>query len=413
MTKLQRWLDIIAFLVGRRLPVSGDEMMRNTPAHSDRWVSGDDAAHRAVRRSFERDKDELREMGIPIRTVKYETVGQPGVQEGYLLDRRDFYLPYLKLVKQVSGGREYPERARVANVELAYDDAPIALEALQRIADVPGFPFAGEARSAFRKLAFDLDPNAFAPGNRVLFVDRPGAAELTDRLRSLSDALLARKRVAFRYHGIYRDEETQRDVAAYGLLFQHGHWYLIGHDATRDDIRVFRVGRMNDVVINRKTPGTADYEIPDGFDLNAYVGREAWELGGQEEQPLHARVRFRFPLSLWAERNHHGALLERESDGATLRHFDVHQVQPFLRWVLSLEGEAEIVSPAALQEELHELARAVALSHGGFAGVRGAGDGPGGRSGGAAGDAAGHGAGHDADRPVPGEQSSDGRGGAP
>jgi proteasome accessory factor B len=367
MTKLQRWLDIIAYLVGRRLPVSGDELLRNVPAFAARWESDSNRDREAVRRTFERDKVELREMGIPIRTVKYETLGQPGVQEAYVLDRRDFYLPYLKLVQQVSGRREYADRGREANVEITHDDAPLSLEALQRVADVPGFPFAREARSAFRKLAFDLDPDTFATGSRVLFVDRPGAAELSDRLRVLSDALLARKRVTFRYHGIYRGEETSRDVACYGLLFQHGHWYLIGYDALREDIRVFRVGRMNDVAVNTKSPGTADYEVPDGFDLNVYVGRESWELGEVEEQALHARVRFRFPLSLWAERNGHGELITRESDGSALRQFEVHQVQPFLRWVLSLEGDAEIVSPAELQHELRELARAVAASHGGAA----------------------------------------------
>jgi proteasome accessory factor B len=378
MTKLQRWLDIIAYLVGRRLPVSADELLRHVPAYAARWESGDAAKRGAVRRGFERDKDELRALGIPIRTVRYRTPDQPDTFEGYVIDRRDFYLPYLKLVGEAKGAAiggvgsaggaggaaAYPERARVAAIEIARDDAPLALDALRRIADVPGFPFQREARSAFRKLAFDLDPDAFAAGPRVLFVDRPGAAELTDRLRLLSDALLARKRVAFRYHGIYRGTETTRDVAGYGLLFQRGHWYCIGHDAARDDVRVFRVARMSDVVANSSSPGTADYAIPDDFDPGAYVGREAWELGEQDEQPLHARVRFRFPLSLWAERNGHGRHVAREPNGATVREFDVHQVNPFLRWVLSLEGDAEIVEPPELQQELRALARAVAAAHG-------------------------------------------------
>jgi predicted DNA-binding transcriptional regulator YafY len=365
MTKLQRWLDIIAYLVGRRLPVSGDELLRHVPAYAARWDAGSNRDREAVRRSFERDKVELRELGIPIRTVKYETFGQPGVQEAYVLERRDFYLPYLQLVQQVSGQSEFPDRGRVARVEVAQVDAPLALEALQRISNVPGFPFAREARSAFRKLAFDLDPDTFTSGPRVLFIDRPGAAELSDRLRVLSEALLARKRITFRYHGMYRGEATERDVAGYGLLFQHGNWYLIGHDALRADIRVFRVGRMGDVLANTRSPGSPDYEIPDSFALNDYVGREAWELGEAEEQPLHARVRFRFPLSLWAERNAHGELLEREADGSSLRQFEVHQVQPFLRWVLALEGDAEIVSPVELREELQTLARTVAGAHGG------------------------------------------------
>ncbi|MGH7465016.1 MAG: helix-turn-helix transcriptional regulator, partial [Longimicrobiales bacterium] len=343
-SKLQRWLDIIAYLVGRRLPVSVDELMRGVPAYAARWESDDPTDHESARRGFERDKDELRRLGIPIRTVQYTTPDRLDVQEGYVIERRDFYLPYLDLVQQSVARRQYRDRHRIPHIDIAESDAPLALAALRRVADVPGFPLAREARSAFRKLAFDLDPHAFAARSEVLFVERPGAAELSDRLRVLSDALLARKRVKFRYHGIYRDEETARDVAAYGLLFQHGHWYLIGHDDARDGVRVFRVARMEDVASNTRSPGTQDYTIPDSFQLDAFVGREPWELG-EDEEAITASVRFQFPLSLWAERNEHGRLEARGTDGSAVRTFEVHQVNPFVRWLLTLEGEVEVLAP--------------------------------------------------------------------
>jgi proteasome accessory factor B len=362
-TKLQRWLDIIIYLVGRHLPVSADELMRNVPAYAQRWVHGDRRAHEAVRRSFERDKDELRRLGIPIRTVKYNTPDEPDVFEAYIIDRRDFYLPYLEIVKQLSGTTHYQPPSRPAALEITEADAPLALAALRRVADVPGFPLAREARSAFRKLAFDIDPRRFGSGDAVLFMDRPGTAELTGRLRVLSDALLARKRVRFGYHGIYRGAPTERDVAGYGLLFQRGHWYFVGHDALRDGVRVFRVARMTDVDANATAPRTPDYEIPAGFSLDAYTDRQAWELGEQEDEPVVARVLFRFPLSLWAERNGYGTAAERGADGAVVRVFDVHQVDPFLRWILSLEGEAEIIDPANLRRELGLMAARIADTH--------------------------------------------------
>jgi proteasome accessory factor B len=363
-SRLQRWLDIIAYLVGRRLPVSADELMRGIPAYAARWETDDATKHESVRRSFERDKDELRKLGIPIRTVKYSTGDEPDVQEGYIIDRRDFYLPYLKLVTDATGTPEYRARGRIASVEIEEEDAPLALSALRRVADVPGFPLAKEARSAFRKLAFDLDPHAFESRSEVLFMEPPGSAELSERLRTLSDALLARKRVTFRYHGIYRGEETSREVDGYGLLFQHGNWYLIGRDGMRDGVRVFRVGRMDDVAASTRSPNTPDYTIPDDFRLGAYVGREAWELGDDDEEAVVARVRFRFPLSLWAERNEHGTLESRGTDGSAVRAFSVHQVNPFLRWLLTLQAEAEVLEPQSLKDELRVLARAVADAHG-------------------------------------------------
>jgi proteasome accessory factor B len=361
-TKLQRHLDLIAYLVGRRLPVEVDELMERIPAYARKWSTGADKDRAAARRMFERDKDELRAAGIPIRTLPFALNYGAEEREGYVIDRRDFYLPYLELVKGSPREEAYRDRGRPARFEIREKDAPLALEALRRVADVPSFPLVSEARSAFRKLAFDIDPQAFAGDSHVLFLERPGSAELSGALRVLSDALLSRKRVRFRYHGIRRGEVTEREVAAYGLLFQHGHWYLIGDDTSRADIRVFKVGRMEDVTQNTQSPNSPDYQIPADFKLDDYVGKQAWELG--EDQPaLEARVRFRFPHSLWAERNAHGRLEERLEDGSSVRRFAVQQVHPFLRWVLSLQTDAEIIDPPELARELKKMAAAIAQKY--------------------------------------------------
>lgn len=362
-TKLQRHLDLIAYLVGRRLPVPVEELMERIPAYAEKWGEASETSRATARRTFERDKDELRDFGIPIRTVKYSINYGNEEVEGYIINQRDFYLPYLKLVSGEPGSAGYQPRSRFGTVEINDADAPLALAALQRVSDVPDFPLRSEARSAFRKLAFDLDPAAFSAESPVVFADRAQSEEMSANLRALSDALLARKRVGFRYRGIYRGEETEREVHGYGLLFQSGQWYLVGHDNTRSDVRVFRVSRMDDVVPNKTSPNTADYSVPDDFDLDGYVGREPWELGDQDEPPVTARVRFRFPSSLWAERNAHGELEQSYPDGSATRVFAVHQVNPFLRWVLSLQTEAEILEPAELIAELKEMAQRVVRAH--------------------------------------------------
>jgi proteasome accessory factor B len=358
ITKLQRWLDLIAFLVGRQRPVAVEELMERIPAYAGKWEAGDEKSRASVRRTFERDKDELRKLGIPLETTSYSINYGADQIEGYSLSRRDFYLPYLKLVREAGDAvaaaptKPYP----LAEVELGESEAAAALDALRGIAELPAFPFVQEARSAFRKLAFDLDPDAFSPA-AVLHVDRPGAAEVRERLRPLSAALLARKAVRFRYHGIKRGEVTEREVWPYGLFFQQGYWYLVAHDRGREDTRVFRVGRMEAIEANGRAPNTPDYEIPESFRLADHLQREPWELG--HDEPLRARIRFPFPRSLWAERNGHGTLVEEEDDGAALREFEVRQLDPFLRWLLALEGEAEIVEPPQLAAALRQLARDV------------------------------------------------------
>jgi hypothetical protein len=72
-------------------------------------------------------------------------------------------------------------------------------------------------------------------------------------------------------------------------------------------------------------------------------------------------VRFRFPTSLWAERNGYGRLTGETREGTSVREFDVRQPNAFLRWILSLEGEAVIESPPDLAEGLRAMAKEVAV----------------------------------------------------
>jgi len=367
ISKVQRWLDLIAFLAGRRFPVEVDRLMTGVPAYAERWQRGDDTDRASVRRMFERDKDELRELGVPIETVEYRVGWGQDRAEGYRLAREDFYLPYLRLLREGSGkeepgsdrdprGRASPRPDTLPSVRLHEEEAGLALDALELVADRPAFPFAEDARAALRKLTFDLDPDTLER-TPLLWVDPPGTESLVETLRSLTEALTRRKRVEFTYHGIGRDEITEREVEPWGLLYQHSHWYLLGWDRTREGRRTFRVARIGKVEVNPRKPATPDFAVPEDFDLAELRGRSAWELGGEE--PLTARVRFPFPRSLWAERNGVGRLVERASDGAQVRAFDVVQPNPFLRWILSQAGEAEILEPPELVRGFREMARKV------------------------------------------------------
>lgn len=396
ISKVQRWLDLIAYLIGRHFPVPVEELMERLPAYARDWRAGEETARASVRRKFERDKDELRDLGIPLETVNYSINYGMEEAQGYRISKSDFYLPYLKLLRQegadrfrgrqrlggVPGATAAPAPAALppteapqpdsllsedqdlfnlkpdGSIEIQGDVAADAVWGLREVADLPGFPLASAARSAFRKFTFDLDPSDISK-EKVIFAVPPETAQAEEHLDALTDALLRRKRVTFTYHGIHRNAQTQRKVRPYGLLFKHSHWYLVGWDETRDAERIFRVDRMEKVQVNTAAPATPDYDMPTEPVLEAYRKREAWELGDVDET-VQALIRFRFPTSLWAARNEYGQQVGEADDGATLRRFEIRQPDPFLRWILSLEGEAIIESPPALQQALRALANQVA-----------------------------------------------------
>ncbi len=372
-SKTQRWLDLLSLLVGRRFPIPIDEIMEQVLAYRDRWERGDDTSRATVRRMFERDKDELRRMGIPLETKRYRVEGLAEA-EGYQILRRDFYLPYLELI---SSGTEEEEQGegrpksspgpphRIGRVRLEEDDARTAILALREVLSFPAFPFQREARSVLRKLTFDLDPalpepaegtHDLQPALRIL--DRPGGADPQEALGVLLDALYDRRRVRFRYHSIGRNVREDREVEPWGLLFQWGAWYLAARDPAKKgedpQVRLFRADRMAKARPSRPGPTGPDFEVPAEFDIQVYARRKPWELRDDKDSELEVVLRFFPPTSLLADRNGWGELVEDGEDGETLRKFRVSRLGPFLRWVLGLAGEAEIVAPP---EAVHQLTR--------------------------------------------------------
>lgn len=359
ISKTQRWLDLLAFLLGRRTPATVEEIFAAVPAYHRAVEEDSKGSRESVRRMFERDKDELRTAGIPIESERFPVNFGADSDDGYRLRAADFYLPRVR-VEGESGEPHGSRASRTIPFEVASADLDVTLAALREAADVPDSPFAADTRSALRKLSFDLDP--VATDSSIFRVIQTGSPDLRSAMETLSDALLRRKRVTFSYQSPTREQPTARDVAAYGLMFESGSWYLVGHDALRDDIRVFRVDRMDNPVLNRKRPGTADYEIPNGFSLATYRDRRAWQYGDGDE-PVQVRVRLSDPLALWAERNGFGRPEDDSETGCAMLVFEVRRVDPFIDWVLGLGGGAEILEPPAFVSRLLARAEELGAAH--------------------------------------------------
>lgn len=348
--KVQRWIDLLAALLGHRMPVTFEELARDVPAYlADGSVAAGNPSA-TLKRMFERDKVELRELGVPI-----ESVGEEGSDESaYRLRTKEFYLPYLGIVSE--RGIERPttvDRYGYRSLEtLAFepDELEAIVEGARRVAQAGDPVLAADARSAVRKLAFDLPLGATdGPGDALLVPPRPRADPRV--LSTLGDALFRRKRVSFVYHTMGSGSSAARTAEPYGLFFVNGHWYLAARDVEKDALRNYRVSRVEALRVNGAHPGTLDYEIPASFSLKEHAGsRQAWELGDGDS--FEAVVEFAGDSGAVAA----AAALGRADDASTsLRRFEVRRPDSFARWLFSFAGDATPVSPAALVEEYARL----------------------------------------------------------
>lgn len=350
--KLHRWLDLIAALLRRRYPVRFEDLRREVPAYADPEVQA-----KSIDRMFERDKDELRDLGVAI-----ETVMQDEGTAAYRLKAADFYLPLLALsadslppqadVQQVPR-RTTPATAPGGGLLLTPDACDLLRRAAARVAGLGHPELAADAQRAMRKLQVDVARFAEAlPTTGVMRTEG-------DDFDVLGDALARRKRVTFQYHGMARATVTSRVVEPYGLVFLTGHWYLIGRDVHADALRQFRVSRIRDAALADRKVQHPDFTIPPDFDLSAHAAsRQAWELGdaeaveivvvftGDTGQVLHGR-----------------ALGHAVPEHPHQRRFAVRRLEAFLRWLLTFGGDARPVSPPAVCDAWNDLVRRTRAAH--------------------------------------------------
>jgi predicted DNA-binding transcriptional regulator YafY len=295
--KLERLLNLTALLLDARRPLTAERIREQLDYPEDRV---------AFRRAFERDKEELRAMGIPLRV---EPV--PGVLpevDGYRIPRDEYALRDPGLTTE-----------ELAALHLAASAVQVeGLPATEGLLKLGGLVTEGGPDLGVHVAPLPADPN----------------------LARLFAAVSARTPVRLRY----RDDD--RTVDPYRIEFQRGRWYLSGFDHLRGEERSYRLDRIAGDV----TPLDGPAFEPPATGLPGQA-RGAWELGA--EAPVRARVRIDGPQATWAVQ-HVGPdrVMSADEDGSVVVELPVTNRAAFRSFVLSFLEHAEILDPPALRDDL-------------------------------------------------------------
>lgn len=307
MAKLDRLLNLTAALLETRVPLTAEELRERVPGYSNTSDS-------AFRRTFERDKDDLRELGVPVETVTVEHVDPP--RSAYTIRRSDYELD--------DPGLEPDELAALhlaaTTVQLEGLGDGSADEALRKLGGLPGAP------------AQDGHPVG----------ELPAPAPLAELYR----AALERRTVTFDYGG------TSRTVQPHRLQFERGHWYLNGLDVDRDDQRSFRLDRMGSV------PRCGD---PNSFQTPRDVSGvrlRPWEFG--DSDPVPAEVLIDAEVAAVTLNEHPGLeVIDNRPDGSVVVRLEVRSLSGLRGFVLNLMDRGELLSPEEFRRDLIDWLRAV------------------------------------------------------
>lgn len=292
---------------------------RLTKAQVRASVNGyrDAASESAFERMFERDKDLLRELGVPIIT-DVDPVHEDAV--GYRLDTAGYALP-----------------------EVSFTAAEIGVLSLAATVwqDAHLHGSAHRGLTKLRAVAAGAEPDA-----HLGVALRVQAAETA--LGPLLDAIAARQAVTFTYRAASTAQETVRRVQPWRLVSRDRGWYLLGHDLDRDAPRVFRLSRVTGTV--RPTGEAASFEVP--------------EHDAHQMLALGAGAGVRAVLAVLPER---GAALraraveERgERDGRDIVVVETHDDTALATEIASYGSSVLVLEPESLREAVLARLRAAA-----------------------------------------------------
>ena len=296
---IERILNLLAFLLTAGRPVSADDI-RNTVAG---YETGSDDA---FRRMFERDKDLLRQLGIPL-TLSPTDAWE--VEFGYVVPADQYELPDPGLTDE--------ERAALS----------LAAQAV-RLGGQPQGP------GAIFKLG----------GAPLAAAGEPLAANLGLEAGELATAFAAvseRRTLSFSYR------DRKRVIEPYGLVHRRGHWYLIGAESRSKGIRNYRVDRAGRLKAGGKKGA---FKRPKGFKASEVIGRAPWEAGGED---ISATIHFDQEVAWWARRQlTENASVAEAANGGLDVNLQVANPDAFIGWLLGFEHHAELLEPADLRERV-------------------------------------------------------------
>ena len=282
-----------------------------------RTIEGYEGAPEAMERMFERDKDDLRSLGIAIELGTFDPIFED--EAGYRITPSSYQLNLGEL-----------------------DGTDIALLSLAATA-WSGAALERESTSALIKLAsMGIDNDS-----ETLSLLTPQVSGTDANFALITDAIVRRSEIEFEYLGADLSRQV-RKVSPYSMRGQSGSWYLVGFDNEKDSLRTFRLDRIvSEVSVSKKVNS---FEIPDSIpDQSSDETRELAIL----------RVRKRRGHQLRSLSN----LIEagEEWDEITLPIVDVSWL---IRIILWHRDDVIVLGPPALRERVINSLKELRALHG-------------------------------------------------
>lgn len=258
------------------------------------------------RRTINRDVEDLCKAGIPLVT-RQGTNGGISIMENYRLDR----------------------------TLLTRREMQDILAGLRSLDSVNGTNRYGQLMDKLSSGASD-----FMAGDQSVLIDLSAwyKDSLAPKIEQIREAIDHARKCEFLYFS--PRGESRRTIDPYYLIFRWSSWYVWGWCEAREDFRLFKLNRMDDLRLSPETYEKRNVPLPD--------------LRNEKIFPGGIRVRALFdPGCKWRLVEDFGAdCFETQEDGTLLFHADYTNKEELLTWLLTFRDKVELLEPEGLREEM-------------------------------------------------------------
>lgn len=324
IAKAERLMNLALCLLGARRPLTKRELRDSIEAYVEAFGSGERHSEESFSRMFERDKDDLRELGLVIDTVE-----NLDGETGYVARRDSNTLPPVTL-----DAAEATALGLAARVWQQARLAAAASGALQKLHAAGGMPGVTVPEQDGARRHSTLEPHI--PAREAAF-------------EPLMLACRDRRPVVFDYRKSNAARAEKRQVEPWTLECWRGHWYLAGYDRDRGAERVFRLSRITGPVRSRAAAFTAP--VPDQVTVRETVERWAGE-GATSSARIRLRAGSGYPLRA-------RALATREL-GDGWDELEIPYGHGLDAWLVEFGPDVIVLDPAELRADVVDRLRAVA-----------------------------------------------------
>lgn len=304
--RTERLLNLIIALLDTRSGRSKEFLRRNIPQYKNV------ASTEAFERTFERDKADLRDLGIPITASSSDALFEDdNTSTVYRIPKDAYSLPPVRFTTE--------EAAVLSLASRLWQQASLG----------------SAAARAVRK----LQARGVVPETDSLVGIEPRIRTAEPVFDDVFKAVTLHRQIEFDYLAATTQQQQRRRVEPWGIGEKYGHWYLAGFDLDRKAERTFRLSRM----VSEVTTSETTFGRPRDFDVTASLARLE-NLQAPEAAVLQVRAGAAQSLRLRGNVSHSGV------DGWDEIRFDYADTEVMADDIASYGPHVQVLAPSQLRD---------------------------------------------------------------